>query len=478
MSSAPLDIHGQTTSSLRGCAPHILVVGDLMLDHYVIGNCQRLSPEAPVPVVQVERESCSLGGAGNVVSNLRALGARVWVASAIGPDAGGEQVGELLRQQDVSTHGVVIDPARTTSQKTRVVAARHQLVRIDRESTQPLAAVAEQTVLQFIHDLPRPDAVLLSDYAKGVLTPNLCQAVIAWARERSIPVLVDPKGADGSKYRGATLITPNKKEAAELTGAAIRDDASLLAAGEQLRRDLELDYAVITLSEEGLAVFDGRMTKLRTAAREVFDVSGAGDTVLATLGLGLAAGLSVHAAAELANRAAGIVVGKFGSATVTLDELEVTADSGVQSASEIEQTARRLRSQGRKIVFTNGCFDILHRGHIEYLRASKACGDVLIVGLNSDASVRRLKGPSRPVVSEDDRAAILADLAAVDFVVIFGEDTPYELIRRIRPDVLTKGADYAGQHVVGSDLVGDVRLIPFVAGRSTSSTIDRIQKAA
>jgi D-beta-D-heptose 7-phosphate kinase/D-beta-D-heptose 1-phosphate adenosyltransferase len=321
--------------------------------------------------------------------------------------------------------------------------------------------------------------VLLSDYAKGVLSPALCQQIIGWARERSIPVLVDPKGADGSKYRRATLVTPNRKEASELTRVAIQDDEGLRAAGEQLRRELALDYAIITLSEEGLAVFDGRMSRIRAAAREVFDVSGAGDTVLATLGFGLATGLNIHEAAELANRAAGIVVGKFGSATVTLDEIAaVGGASSIQSAAEIEQTAQQLRSQGRKIVFTNGCFDILHRGHIEYLRASKACGDVLIVGLNSDASVRRLKGPSRPVVSEADRAAILADLAAVDYVVIFGEETPYDLIRRIRPDVLTKGADYAGRQVVGSDLVSDVRLIPLVAGRSTTGTIDRIQKAA
>jgi D-beta-D-heptose 7-phosphate kinase/D-beta-D-heptose 1-phosphate adenosyltransferase len=359
-----------------------------------------------------------------------------------------------------------------------VVAARHQLVRIDRETTHAISAPTEQSLIEFIESSEPPAVVLLSDYAKGVLTPTLCQAVIRSCRARAIPVLVDPKGSDGSKYRGATLVTPNRKEAAELTGITIDGDDSLQAAGEKLRRELDLDFAVITLSEAGLAVFDGQMTQIRTAAREVFDVSGAGDTVLATLAVGLAGGLTIHAAADLANRAAGIVVGKFGSATVTLDEIDAAGGASIQSAAEIEATARRLRSQGRKIVFTNGCFDILHRGHIEYLRASKACGDVLIVGINSDASVRRLKGATRPVVPEDDRAAILGDLAAVDYVVIFSEDTPYELIRRIRPDVLTKGADYAGRTVIGSDLAGEVRLIPFVAGRSTTGTIDRIQKAA
>ena len=465
--------------SLRGAAPHIAVVGDLMLDHYLIGGCQRISPEAPVPVVQVERETHSLGGAGNVVANLRALGARVSLASAIGDDTCGGRVLELLQQQGVNSCGVARTAGRITSQKTRVVVSRHQLVRIDREWAQPIGALEQQALFESLTAGEPPAAVLLSDYAKGVLTPALCQQIIGWARARSIPVLVDPKGAEGGKYRGATLVTPNRKEAAELTGIATSTDASLLAAGQHLRRNLALEYAIITLSEEGLAVFDGRMSRIRAAAREVFDVSGAGDTVLAALGFGLASGLTIHEAAELANRAAGIVVGKFGSATVTLDEIDAAGGStAVQSAAEIEQTAERLRGQGKKIVFTNGCFDILHRGHIEYLRASKACGDVLIIGLNSDASVRRLKGPSRPVVPEEDRAAILADLAAVDYVVIFDEETPYELIHRIRPNVLTKGADYAGRQVVGSDLVSDVRLIPFVAGRSTTGTIDRIQRAA
>jgi D-beta-D-heptose 7-phosphate kinase/D-beta-D-heptose 1-phosphate adenosyltransferase len=475
----PSDLSRQNLLAHSAAAPHILVVGDLMLDHYVRGKCRRISPEAPVPVVQVEGESQALGGAGNVVNNLVALGARASLASAIGDDASGGQIIELLRERGVSTSGVIREAARTTSQKTRIVASRHQLVRVDRESTHAIDAATEHALLESVRGGEPPAAILLSDYAKGVLTPTLCQALIAWARERSIPVLVDPKGADGSKYRGATLVTPNRKEAAELTGSDLSDNASLEAAGERLRRELDLTYAMITLSEEGLAVFDGRMSKFRAMAREVFDVSGAGDTVLAMLGLGLASGLSIHAAAELANRAAGIVVGKFGSATVSWDELAAAASSGgIQSPAEIEATARRLHSQGRKIVFTNGCFDILHRGHVEYLRASKACGDVLIVGLNSDPSVRRLKGPSRPVMPQEDRAAILADLAAVNYVVIFDEETPYELISRIRPDVLTKGGDYAGRPVVGSDLAGEVRLIPFFAGCSTTGTIARIQKAA
>jgi D-beta-D-heptose 7-phosphate kinase / D-beta-D-heptose 1-phosphate adenosyltransferase len=471
---------------LRNRTPHILVLGDVMLDHYLIGGCHRISPEAPVPVVAVQKESVSLGGAGNVVKNLLALGARVSVLTAVGDDPSGRELRDLLQACGASPAGVVIEPHRQTPRKTRVVVAHHQVVRYDRETTAPIQAETERALCAAVCSQPAPpDAVLISDYAKGVVTPALCQTLIAYGRQHAIPVLVDPKGADGSKYRGATLLTPNRREAIELTGLPIDDEVTLQQAGAKLRRDLALDFAVITLSEEGLAVFDNGMTRIRSAAKEVYDVSGAGDTVLAALGFGLACGLSLCEAATVANTAAGIVVGKFGSATVTLDEIEAEQrlcsagrDGAIQTADEIEHTARLLRSRGQRIVFTNGCFDLLHRGHVEYLRASRRCGDVLIVGLNSDRSVRRLKGPQRPFVAEEDRAAILAALQDVDYVVLFDEDTPYELIRRIRPDVLTKGADYHREEVVGHELVSDVRLIPLVQGRSTSRTIDRIQQAA
>jgi D-beta-D-heptose 7-phosphate kinase/D-beta-D-heptose 1-phosphate adenosyltransferase len=471
---------------LRNRTPRILVLGDVMLDHYLIGGCQRISPEAPVPVVEVHQETLALGGAGNVVKNLLALGARVSVLAAVGDDPSGQDVRRLLEAQGVATDGLVTEPGRQTPRKTRLVVAHHQVVRYDRETTSALRAETEQALWQVAEaQLETCDAVLVSDYAKGVVTPWLCQAVIRAARRRSIPVLVDPKGSDGSKYRGATLVTPNRREAVELTGIAIHDDASLQQAGATLRQQLELNYAVITLSEEGMALCDGALTRISAAAKEVYDVSGAGDTVLATLGFGLACGLPLPDAALLANTAAGIVVGKFGSATVTLDEIEAAQrlsfgcrERAIQTADEIEHTARLLRSRGQRMVFTNGCFDLLHRGHVEYLRASRACGDVLIVGLNSDAGVRRLKGPQRPIVAEEDRAAILAALADVDYVVLFDEETPYELIRRIRPDVLTKGADYRREEVVGADLVADVRLIPLIQGRSTSRTIDRIHHAA
>ncbi len=471
---------------LRNRSPHILVLGDVMLDHYLIGGCHRISPEAPVPVVEVEKESLFLGGAGNVVKNLLAWGARVFTLSVVGDDDSGGELRAMLEQYGVSTAGIVTEPTRRTPRKTRVVVTHHQVVRYDRETTSAIRAETERALWQAVQSQAAPfDAVLVSDYNKGVVTPALCQQLIGYARELSIPVLVDPKGADGTKYRGATLVTPNRREAVELTGIAIHDEASLRQAGEKLRRDLALDYAVITLSEEGLALFDPGLTRIHSAAREVFDVSGAGDTVLAALGFGMACGLSLADAAAWANTAAGIVVAKSGSATVTLDEIEAAQrlssgqrDLAIQTADEIEHTARLLRSQGQRIVFTNGCFDLLHRGHVEYLQASRNCGDVLIVGLNSDLGVRRLKGPRRPIVAEEDRAAILAALQAVDYVVLFDADTPYELIRRIRPDVLTKGADYHREEVVGHDLVSDVRLIPLMQGRSTSRTIDRIHHAA
>lgn len=469
---------------LKNCSPRVLVVGDVMLDHYLVGGCSRISPEAPVPVVDVKRETTSLGGSGNVVNNLLALGAQVTPAAVIGDDDCGCEVLQMLRERGLPTHGVIVESGRTTPKKTRVVVAHQQVVRFDRESAAPIDAATE-AALEAAVLTGAYDAVVISDYNKGLVTPGFCRRVIAFAQARGIPVLVDPKGRSGEKYRGATLITPNKREAAELTGLAIRDDADLLAAGEKLRRELDLQYAIITLSEDGIAIFDGGLTKIQAAAKEVYDVSGAGDTVLAVLGFALACGESITEAASLANTAAGIVVGKFGSATVTLAEIEEERfaaaggyEQAIQSADEIEETAQRLRSAGRKVVFTNGCFDLLHRGHIEYLQASRACGDVLIVGLNTDACLKRLKGPSRPIVPEDDRAAILAALACVDYVVPFDEDTPYELIRRVRPDVLTKGADYTREQVVGHDLVADVRLISLVQGRSTTRTIERIRRAA
>ncbi len=469
---------------LKNVAPRVLVIGDLMIDYYLWGKCDRISPEAPVQVVEVQKESAVLGGAGNVMNNLLSLGAQVDACAVIGDDEVADELYALLDATAVNREMVIAQPGRRTSKKSRVIASHQQVIRFDKESKEDIEAASEAKLLGMIETrISSYDVVLLSDYKKGVLTETLTQAVIKLAKGAGKPVLVDPKGNDYSKYTGATLITPNKKEASIASKTDIADRESLLAAGEYLKGTLKLDACVITLSEDGMAIFEESMTKIDATAKEVYDVTGAGDTVLATLGFAIAAGKPLIEAAQMANSAAAVVVGKLGSATVTIDEIiayegtvhHCEISSKIKSFAQIETEVEALKSQGRKVVFTNGCFDILHRGHVEYLKRSKAEGDVLVVGLNSDSSVRRLKGESRPVVCEDDRAYILAALGIVDYVVVFEEDTPYELIKRVRPDILTKGADYEGKEVVGSDIAGTVKLIQFVDGRSTTTTINKIR---
>ena len=327
------------------------------------------------------------------------------------------------------------------------------------------------------------DIILLSDYGKGVLTPALTKKIISLAKTHHKPVLVDPKGTDYTKYKGATLLTPNKNEAALATGLTLDNRKSLEKAGFTLKNELSLLYSIITLSEEGIALFTDTMHVIPTVAREVYDVTGAGDTVLAALGVGLASGLTITEACKFANKAAAIVVAKVGSATATLNEIEEyehslnkgQAESKIKDFTQIERIAKRQKSQGRKVIFTNGCFDILHRGHATYLQQAKELGDLLVVGLNSDESIRRLKGDTRPINNLEDRAFLLAALESVDYVIPFSEDTPYQLIQHIIPDVLVKGADYKGKEVVGSDIAKEVKLIDFVAGKSTSAMIQKIQ---
>jgi len=325
--------------------------------------------------------------------------------------------------------------------------------------------------------------VILSDYGKGVLTPTLTQSLIMLCKQNAKQILIDPKGSDFSKYKGATLLTPNKKEAMGASGVNIVDDTSLQIAIMKIKELCELDLSLITLSEEGIAVYDDTLRKHPTVAREVFDVTGAGDTVIASLGFALASGFDIDESVKFSNLAAGVVVGKIGSATATLDEIieyesslnKSTSNSHIKTLEEIALLSSELKKRGRKIVFTNGCFDILHVGHVKYLEEAKSYGDVLILGLNSDESVRRLKGKSRPVNSEDDRAYILASLEAVDYVVKFYDDTPLALIEAVQPHILVKGGDYAGKDVVGQDIADELRLVEFVEGKSTTKTIERIQ---
>ncbi|WP_456323361.1 D-glycero-beta-D-manno-heptose-7-phosphate kinase [Hydrogenimonas sp.] len=465
------------------CKPSVLVVGDVMIDHYVWGKSDRISPEAPVPVVDVTDMTEVLGGAGNVVNNLVALGANVTMVTAMGDDEDGRILARKLGEIGVCADSLVVENGRVTTRKSRIVASHQQVIRFDFESRTPIAEETEKKILASVQRaLPDVDIVVLSDYGKGVLTTALTKRIIRLAKEAGVAVIVDPKGDDYSKYEGATLVTPNKKEASIATGIEIGDRSSLEAAGFGLRENLMLDHVLITLSEDGIAIFDETMRIVPTVAREVYDVTGAGDTVLATIGFVLAAGGDIDEAARIANAAAAVVVGKLGSATASWDEIieyettlhESTTEHRIKSREALVRSVERLKNEGKRIVFTNGCFDILHLGHVKYLEKAKSFGDALIVGVNSDASVRRLKGESRPVNPEYDRAYLLAALDAVDFVTIFDEDTPYDLIKIVEPDVLAKGGDYEGKEVVGSDIAKEVRLVDFVDGKSTTKIIEKI----
>ncbi|PLY09223.1 MAG: bifunctional heptose 7-phosphate kinase/heptose 1-phosphate adenyltransferase [Arcobacter sp.] len=463
--------------------PNILVIGDLMVDHYLWGTCDRISPEAPVQIIDVQKETKVLGGAGNVINNLLSLGADVGVLSVVGDDEVAEEVKYLIDATDAKSF-LILQKGRKTSKKSRIMASKSQVVRYDHESKNNISFDSTDKMYAKLQQIINGyDLILLSDYGKGVLTNDLTQRIIKIANSHNKKVIVDPKGTNYAKYSGAYFLTPNKKEAEVATGIKINSDDSLRDALKELQKIANLQMSVITLSEEGIAVLkDKEVTVKPTVAREVYDVTGAGDTVLASLGYSLALVDDIYSAIEFANLAAGVVVGKLGSATVTLDEIEdykatlhkSSIELHIKTVKEIKKVAKRLRKQNKKIIFTNGCFDILHKGHVTYLNSAKALGDILIVGLNSDDSVRRLKGENRPINDHDDRAYILSALECVDYVVIFDEDTPYELIERVKPDVLVKGADYEGKEVVGSDIAKETVLIDFVEGKSTTSTIERI----
>jgi len=465
--------------------PNILVVGDLMIDHYLWGDCKRISPEAPVQVVDIKKETTVLGGAGNVVNNLVALGADVTVMSVTGDDEVSSELISMLDDINV-THFLVLDDSRKTSKKSRIIASNQQVVRYDNETKDEIDVECEQILtLKLLEQIDKFDIVLVSDYGKGVITSEIMNKIIFIASGANIKVLVDPKGEDYSKYIGAYLLTPNKTEAELASGIEIHNEKSLTKALKALQNLASLEVPMITLSEDGIAILtkDNNLCKKPTVAREVFDVTGAGDTVLASLGLSLALDNNISEAMEFANLAAGVVVGKLGSATASIEEIEEykstlhksSIDSHIKTFEEIEKTVQRLRSKGSKIVFTNGCFDILHKGHVSYLDVAKSFGDILILGLNSDESVKRLKGENRPINNQEDRGFILAALESVDYVVNFSQDTPYELIKLIQPDVLVKGADYEGCDVVGSDIAKELKLVTFIDGKSTTKTIEQIK---
>lgn len=463
----------------------LAVIGDVMLDRYYFGEVRRISPEAPVPVNRVKRAKNRLGGAANVAHNLARLGCQVFLSGVTGPDNDRDELIRLLEEVGADSSGLVISAHRPTTTKLRIIGAGQQMVRLDFEEAGMLTN-QEETDLRnwFTNALNNGlDGVILSDYAKGVCTPAFCQWVIAQCHARRVPVLVDPKGMQWDKYVGADLITPNVKEMGEATGVdLINEDQAVVDAAEEARGLYQLGTIVVTRSEKGLSIIGPKsILHVPTYAREVFDVSGAGDTVAAVLLAGVSGGLPVEAAAHLANLAAGVVVAHTGTYAISYEELALALERReghrphkVLSRGELLQRVKQWRSAGERIVFTNGCFDLLHTGHVTYLEKAAALGDRLIIGLNTDASVQRLKGETRPLVAEMDRARVMAALGCVDAVTLFDEDTPAELVSQIRPDILVKGGDYKPEQVAGRESAGRVEIISFEEGYSTTSIIEKI----
>ncbi len=469
----------------------VLCVGDVVLDHYLHGVVERISPEAPIPILSVEREDAMLGGAGNVMRNLASLGAAVRCVTVVGEDAAGQEVGRLLRDIGVGTRHLIKDGGRRTSTKARYLAAGQQMLRADFETIAPLAPeIRERLIAAAAKAMRGCSVVVLSDYGKGTLADGVAGELIALAKGAGKAVIVDPKGDDFGRYRGATLLTPNRRELGEATRMATESEQEIVAAARHLLKAAGVDAVLATRGADGMALVaaDGQISHLAARAREVFDVSGAGDTVVATVAAALGAGAELARAAALANVAAGIVVGKVGTAAVGAEEVvgalhhQDLADAEAKVLGRQTALARieKWRRKGLRVGFTNGCFDLLHPGHVALLAQARAACDRLVVGLNSDASVTRLKGASRPLQTEAARATVLASLASVDLVVIYPDDTPLKLIVDVRPDVLVKGADWALEDVVGAKEVraggGRVVLVDLEPGHSTTATIARMAK--
>lgn len=502
------DSGAASVSELAGIArglgsPRILVVGDLMLDRYVWGDAARISQEAPVILLQADRREERLGGASSVATLLAALGAKVELCGVTGDDDQAPRVRSILDKLGVKHESVVADPSRPTTVKERYIGrAQHrhpqQMIRVDYEEKSAINAGIEAKILEAV--LARLDGtgcVLISDYDKGVCTPGLLQPLIKQARKMGIPVLADPtRGGDWTKYSGCSSLTPNRLEAGLAVGRSLETTEEALKAGEEILRRFDLDVGIVTLDRDGMALVrrDGRAHLFPTRPRQVYDITGAGDMVMAVLGMVLAGGIDFAPAIQLANVAGGLEVEKIGVAPVSVDEILADLQVGVgNNTTKTEATRSKLvdleemdvrlgeaRRMGRRIVFTNGCFDLLHAGHVQYLTESRRQGDLLVVGLNSDSSVKALKGPSRPIHQELSRAAVLAGLEAVDLVCLFSEATPLELIQKVRPDVLVKGADYRREDVVGGDFVesygGRVFLARLEAGLSTTNALEKLNK--
>ena len=465
----------------------VTVIGDVMLDRYVYGNAARISPEAPIPVLTIDREVAMPGGAGNVVRNLTALGSAVALVAVVGDDQAGSDLTALIGGQPNVEPWLLVQGGRATTMKTRYIAQGQQMLRADREVTGPIHPKLAERLLRISRDtLAATTVCVLSDYAKGTLSGETPREIIKAARSVGRRVIVDPKGSDYARYASADVVTPNRKELADAVGRALTSEADIVAAATALRAAHGFAAVLVTRAEDGMTLVDSRGVQHYPAeAADVYDVSGAGDTVVATLAAGLAAGLSLRVAARLANIAAGVVVGKVGTAVARpADLLNALSPQGgalrkIVTPEQAAEHVERWRRQNYRVGFTNGCFDLLHPGHIHLLEQARANCDRLVVGLNSDASVRRLKGATRPVQSETARAAVLASLAAVDLVCVFADDTPEALMRLLRPDLLVKGSDYTIDTVVGASLVQDyggrVLLADLLPGHSTTATVAKLR---
>ncbi|MCX8163740.1 MAG: D-glycero-beta-D-manno-heptose-7-phosphate kinase [Candidatus Micrarchaeota archaeon] len=466
----------------------ILVIGDIILDIYSFGKVERISPEAPVQIFEILNEEKRLGGAGNVVNNLLELGINVSICSIVGENEFGFTVKKMLQEKNVETTSLFFTHQDRYSYKNRLISVdyNHQVLRIDRETKEEINQNSEAKIIEFLNQkIKEFDAIIISDYLKGLLTERLLENIIKICDNNNLPLIIDPKGKDYKKYKNATIITPNKKEAEIASGISITDSETLKKAGIKLLNELNLKAILITLGKDGMAFFTkNEIFSIPAKAKEVYDVSGAGDTVIATLAAAIVAGLSWKDAVELSNIAAGIVVAKLGTQPITKEELLSELDTGrannkkIVNIYELLNYLKKAKDENKKIVFTNGCFDLLHVGHADLLSKAKKLGDILIVGLNSDNSVRRLKGEKRPIINQQQRASLLAALNAVDYVVIFDEDTPIELIKKIKPDILVKGKDYKKEDVVGREIVesygGKVELIELLEGISTTSIVEKI----
>lgn len=468
---------------------NILVVGDLMVDEYLWGDVERISPEAPVQVVTIKDEDFSLGGSGNVVSNVVALGAKVSAVGVIGTGTDGQLLLNKLNELGVDIAGIFQDSNRPTTRKTRIIASNQHVLRIDRETKESISEPAFEAIAKYLEDkIPDVDVVLISDYGKGLITEALMARLIAAAQKHKKITIADPKGLDFSKYSGVSLITPNKKEAALASGIEVVDETTLIEAGNKILQRVGIDKLLITCGKDGMVLFDRNKApyKIRAETRQVYDVSGAGDTVLAVFGLSVASGISFEDGAVLANTSAGIVVGKVGTATVSRQELSSALKHDDISLkhkdlSELPVLIQDVKKKGKRLVMTNGCFDLLHAGHIMLFSASKKLGDVLIVAIDDDDSVRDLKGKGRPVISARERVRVISALDTVDYVVVFSSQELSKLIEIIRPDVLTKGSNYTSEEVFGRELVeqlgGRVVLIPVTEKISSTRIINNIRNS-